>query len=281
MNEIHLPIIGTSLRSPDDPYDWVYEHITNGTTTMFLSEIPEEFDLRQYTQPARDQGIRGTCAAFTASAIKEITEKRESEFDGWMSPEFIYYHRKNKPGVGMYGRDVFQILQRIGSVPEDSYPYSTKENKTPPPTRKMYKEAAKYKIHSYARVKTCDGLKRALLEIGPCYLMLPLYTSRPKFWIAKEDEKPNGGHALTAIGYTKEGIILKNSWGFDWNQNGHIILNFDEWDIVWECWVPIDKYANKSEIQAGLSLQSIKMKEEKAKKNNIFANLRKYILHKN
>jgi hypothetical protein len=201
-------------------------------------------------QPSRDQGRRGTCAAFTGSAIKEIHERDEG-FNEWMSPEFIYYHRENKPATGMYGRNVFQILQKIGSVPESKYPYRNDEN-APAPDKELYETATKYRIANYAKVTTVNGLKRALLELGPCYLQLPLYSSRPHFWRAN-GEKSAGGHALTVIGFNKTGFILKNSWGPTWNGDGCIIFPYNEWDLLWECWVPVDEKTSVGQLIGSLS----------------------------
>lgn len=230
-----------ALKSPDDLNDFIFEHLAHGPTGFYVSEFPPEFDLRIHAQPSRDQGKRGTCAAFTAAAIKEIQENRDCGFSEWMSPEFIYYHRDNKPASGMYGRNVFQILQRIGSVPEHMYPYSALDTHAPPPTAELYEVAAKYRIANYARVTTVDGLKRALLELGPCYLQLPLYQTRPCFWIGAEGEKYNGGHAVAVVGFNKEGFILKNSWGKRWNIDGSIIFPYSDWGLQWECWVSVDE----------------------------------------
>lgn len=238
-----------ALRSPEDPNDCVFEHLAHGPPGYFLSEFPEEFDLRTFARPSRDQGRRGTCAAFTASAIKEIQEKQDCGFDEWMSPEFIYYHRENKPASGMYGRNVFQILQRIGSVPESVFPYNDNEN-TPAPTNDMYETAAKYRIANFARVTTVDGLKRALLELGPCYLQLPLYTSRPYFWRSAPGESARGGHAVAVVGFNKEGFILKNSWGSKWNGDGCIIFPYNEWGAQWECWVSIDEKTELNRVDS-------------------------------
>lgn len=239
-----------ALKSPDDPSDWIFEHLAQGPLGTYRSEFPEEYDLRQYSQRSRDQGVRGTCAAFTAAAIKEIQESRDCGFNEWMSPEFIYYHRNNKPAKGMYGRNVFQILQRIGSVPESAYPYQIDDD-APPPTKKLYEHAARYRIANFARVTTVDGLKRALLELGPCYLLLPLYSNRPEFWRSSLNEKCNGGHAVAVIGYNRNGFILKNSWGPKWNGDGHIIFPYTEWGIQWECWVSIDERTETEIIDSG------------------------------
>lgn len=247
-----------ALRSPEDPDDCIYEQLAQGPIGYYLSEFPEEYDLRKHAQTSRDQGSRGTCAAFTAAAIKEIQESRDCNFNEWMSPEFIYYHRENKPASGMYGRNVFQILQRIGSVPESLYPYSSVDSEIPPPQQELYETAAKYRIANFARVNTCDGLKRALLELGPGYLQLPLYSSRPYFWRAIAGEKCNGGHAVTVVGFNKEGFILKNSWGATWNGDGCIVFPYTEWGIQWECWISVDEKteSNGSNVQSGVSSQT-------------------------
>lgn len=230
-----------ALKSPDDNSDRIFEHLAQGSLGYYINEFPEEFDLRRYSLPSRDQGKRGSCAAFVAAVIKEIQENQDSNFNEWMSPEFIYYHRENKPANGMYGRNVFQILQSIGSVPETAYPYGNKEA----PKKELYDIAAQYRIANFARVITCDGLKRAILELGPCYLQLPLYTSRPHFWRPLSNEKNIGGHAVAVVGFSTAGFILKNSWGSDWNGDGCIIFPYADWGLHWECWVSVDVVAHQ------------------------------------
>lgn len=236
------PIAG-ALKSPDDPSDCIYERLAKSTQGFYLSEFPTEFDLRRYMKTPRDQEQRPTCAAFAAATIREIQENRETGFDEHMSPEFIYYHRDNKPAAGMYGRNVFQILQKIGSVPESKYKYGIDDEV---PNQKLYDLAAQYRIVNYARVTTIDGLKRALLELGPCYLQLPLYRTRPHFWRSEETRDSSGegligGHAVAVVGYNESGFILKNSWGKHWNGDGCVIFPYGDWGLHWECWVSIDE----------------------------------------
>lgn len=231
-----LDYLGGAIQSPEYSDDTIFEKLAEGPIGFYINVMPEEFDLRKHARPSRDQGRRGTCAAFAGTGIREIQAHRSEQFDDYLSPEFIYYHRNNKPIHGMHGRDVFQILQRYGSPPESAYPYNSAEH----PSQELYDIAAKFKIANFAKVTTCDGLKKALLEIGPCYLQLPLYRSRPYFWRAKEGEKAVGGHAVSVVGYTKDGFILKNSWGDIWNEDGCIIFPYSEWGIQLECWVGID-----------------------------------------
>lgn len=248
ITDADLTICG-ALQSPKDDSDWIFESLAqgaNGTARV----IPDEFDLREYMQPSRNQGTRGTCAAFTAAAIKEIQEAKKDVFNDWMSPEFIYYHRNNKPRTGMYGRNVFEILKTIGSVPESAYPYKRVEkNNLPAPSAELYETASQFRIAGFARVTTIEGLKRALLELGPCYLLLPLHRTRPEFWRAvNKTDTSNGGHAVVVIGYTIEGFILKNSWGRKWNNDGTIVFPYVDWGAQLECWVTIDE-TNKEVIK--------------------------------
>lgn len=170
-----------ALKSPDDPNDFIFERIACAPRGTYFAELPQECDLRQINRAARNQGGRSTCAAFAAAVIKEIQEYKDCKFDKLMSPEFIYFHRDNKPTGGMYGRNVFQILQKIGCVPEDDYPYYDDES-APQPDNELYCTASRYRIANYARVTTIIGLKRALLELGPCYIQLPLYSMDTHFW---------------------------------------------------------------------------------------------------
>lgn len=254
-------IKGGALRSPYDPSDWIFDNIAK-CSDHACSDIPDELDLREYSLPSRNQKRRGTCAAFAAATIKEMQDSVEFGSSEYMSSEFIYYHRRNKPGSGMYGRNVFQILKDIGTVPESIYPYRGDE-KAPTPDQELYEIAANNKIANYARVTTLAGLKRALYELGPCYLLLPIYKSRPEFWKAEEDERDQGGHAVVVVGYTKDSLILKNSWGKNWNGDGCILFPFSDWGIHWECWVSMDE---KSE---NILIRSLSPREKKRKKKGI------------
>lgn len=225
-----------ALPSPPDPRDWLYVSRAKRLTMA----APSALDLRKELPPVRNQGSRGTCAAFTAAAIKEYQERVDTGFDGWMSPEFVYYHRENRPGAGMYGRDVMKILQNKGIVPDYLYEYRSDE-KAPAPMPDLLGIAAKYKIQHYARVNTIGELKQALMQNGPCYISFPVYENRPEFWRPAPGEESSGGHAVCVVGWTAKGFILRNSWGNRWNGDGHVIYPFDEFGAHWEIWATIDE----------------------------------------
>jgi hypothetical protein len=239
-----------ALPSEFDPDDHIYEEIAEAAPGYYLCELPESFTLQDNMLPPRDQGSKGTCAAFAACAIKESQEMKDCGFDEYMSPSFIYQHRSNKPFPGASGRDIFKILQTVGSVPEKLYPYEESKDDTHP-SAELYEIAAQYRIANFARITSCAGLQRALIEVGVCYLQLPLFNNTRAFWKSQRaDERCKGNHAVAAVGYNHLGFYLRNSWGETWGDSGYTILPYDDWAAVLECWVCIDEHTDTKKLAA-------------------------------
>jgi hypothetical protein len=92
------------------------------------------------------------------------------------------------------------------------------------------------KIKSYALVPSAEVLKRCLIMFGPVAAGFPVYaSSEPYFW--RKGMGFQGGHCVTIVGYTPEGFIIRNSWGKNWMNKGHIIIPYKEYDeSVFEAW---------------------------------------------
>jgi len=103
-----------ALKSPYDPKDQIYEHLVQSFPDSAIppKELPVMYILPSL--PVRHQGLRETCVAFTGALIAEY----HFPSIGQPSPEFIYYHRMTP--CWMYGRNVFQILQKKGYQPRTS-----------------------------------------------------------------------------------------------------------------------------------------------------------------
>lgn len=221
-----------SLLSPPNYDDVVYESRAYGGPDD-KDYFPPECDLRKrVSDKVRDQGLRGTCASHVGATV---SESKLYPIQTYMSPEFIYYHRALKPQKGMYGRDVFHILQTIGSVPEGLYPHN--DDDSPVPDEELYKIATTYRIKNYARVETMIGLKMALLNQEVVYLLLPAYNKSNKFWETKDNNIIPIYHAVSVVGYNKKGFIFKNSWGTQWGDNGYGVFPYKKWSLHLECWV--------------------------------------------
>lgn len=219
--------LGAVLKSPDDPRD----HLAERVYAAVGSEPPKTLDLRSWCQPVRDQGSTSTCAAQTATCIKEYQELHDTAVRADFSVGFIYGHRENAPAKGMYGRDVMRILHKLGAPP------------TLQEERDDVLDVAKhYVIDEYARVDTIRGLKQALANDGPCYISFPVFNHGPRMWKPSHpDEEQSGGHAMAVVGYTTKGFLIRNSWGDDWGDDGHCVYPYDDFGAHWEIWTAVDR----------------------------------------
>lgn len=230
--------------SPRDDRDWHSEAIFDVSVPL-----PGTLDLRKHLKLPRDQSNQGTSAAQVAAAMMEWYENKFHDFSDYMSPQFIYNNRTNQMTVGMHGRDVMNILKNAGICPESSYPYEKVEMKTEI-NKKFYYEAKNNRIQGYARVNTIESLKRALFTNGPCYISFPVYNHTTRLWKQQKNcfkigEKRLGGHAMTVVGYTKKGFILRNSWGMFWDMQGYTVYPYTDWGCHYEIWTMIDDNSYK------------------------------------
>lgn len=257
---------------PDDidDRDWIYESIHPPTRSassihhavrQALGEsIPKKLDLRPDMPPVRNQGGRGTCAAFVGATIKVWQEWNDYHFQGFMSPNYIYYHRMNKPGKGMTSRDVFTILKTHGICAENRFPYTSYEPGSIPD--EALKEGPRHKISGYAYVKTVEGVKHALAMYGPCYMSIPVYNYGWRLWAPSDtNNKLKGYHAVTLVGYNKSGFIVRNSWGNGWVNKGDTIFPYEDFGMHMAIVSSVD-------VSGSTPFRKSKPKKKKKKKNS-------------
>src|SRR5581483_6579395 len=99
-------------------------------------------------------------------AMKEYQERLDCRLDTYFSPQFIYDLREDTREIGMHGRNLMDILSEYGCCLETSYAYGSTSGGSIP--QAAFNEARQFKIQSYARVSSVQGLKQALVHNGPC-----------------------------------------------------------------------------------------------------------------
>lgn len=238
MANINIDVMA-AIPSPMDERDWIAESIYPESNEL---KLPKTLDLRKDLQEIKNQGRYPTCAAHVAACLKEYQEKKDVNIDDIFSHWFVYNNRKNYPNSGMYGRNVMEILQKSGCCLKSTYDTKNQHKTTP----ESYKDAMNYKIKSYATVTTIEGLKKALYLNGPCYISFPVYDSSKTFYKPKDkNDIRRGGHAITVVGYDKDGFILRNSWGKQWGDNGYTNYSYSDFGCHWEIWTTIDEKSVK------------------------------------
>lgn len=250
-------------------------------------------DLREFCSPVEQQGNLGSCSAHAGMGIVEYFERRafNSYIDG--SRLFLYKTTRNLLGVkgdtGAWLRNVMGALVLCGIPPEKYWPYTDKPGEDPDgfdrePDAFVYSvadnyEAVKYFCHDpYGSNITPD----AALNSVKTYLAAGIPSMFGFFGFKSFDysaapgdipypcpgEDAEWGHAIVAVGYddsriikntkcnteTKGALIIRNSWGPEWGENGYGYLPYDYvlngialdfWSLISMDWVETDQFGFK------------------------------------
>jgi hypothetical protein len=202
-------------------------------------ELPEEYDMRITFNaffPVFDQGEQGSCCACAGTAMRQWQEYNDVRLLKKLSEQFIYNNREEPNEEGMYMQDLMKIFYKVGICLNDLCTYG--DLSTPSP--KAYKDALKRLIQGYAEVNSVEELKLALYTKGPCVIAVPVYNYGKRMWFQRAGDEFLGGHAMAVVGWTKDGFIIRNTWGDDWADSGYTILPFSDFSLIWEAWTAID-----------------------------------------
>ncbi|MBU0692633.1 cysteine protease [bacterium] len=224
-------------------------------------------DLRPWCSPIEDQLDLGSCTANAGVGLVEYFQRRAFGKHLDASRLFLYKVTRNLMGVtgdqGAYLRDTMKAMVLFGAPPERYRPYIVSDFDIEPPAF-LYSFAQSYKSIMYYRLDpssatpsdTLQHIKLFLQAELPCMFGFSVYSSMPGIGEGTGDipfpdrrDRFEGGHAVVAVGYNgakKIGdctgaLLIRNSWGTDWGENGYGWLPFayveqglaeDFWSLV-------------------------------------------------
>jgi len=285
------------IPSAYDPRDYRYEKLIGAK----VEEKPVPIDYRSQLPPVFDQEDRGTCvacaAAWTLKAYEEI--KQEDYPKKGLSVSFLYSMCKENDGMpcleGTQPKVAMQILRNYGICPEIIMPYAELADmsspKVPSIPNKAMETAVNYKIKTYAqlcassdtdRSQVINVMREALKNEGPFLLALLVcenFKPDENYELPLPEGEMLGGHAIGIAGDLpdRECLILRNSWGNSWGENGYAYLPyawldnkvFGSWAVS-EAWTATDmspvQQADKIVITPGL--KTIKVDGKRADIND-------------
>ena len=202
--------------------------------------------------PVLSQGQVGSCVAHALATLKWYQEKRERKSEIQYSTDFIYHNRlpENYQGEGMIVREAISQLHKCGVCELNKLPTNTDYPNaiTSRFVQALKDEALEYKISNYVRCQSKEEICEAIYQYGGAILVIEptksfdiFYMRNRENWILpvpKPEELGGSNHAICAIGYTEDGIIIQNSWGQYWGYNGLAVI---PWNFpVLEAWTVVD-----------------------------------------
>ena len=198
--------------------------ILDGTEQTFITtkslKIPQEYSFQTQLSPILNQGNTNMCVTYAISTyidwninMSKMTKCRDNNVDR----KSIYSARTKLGDNGMTIKEALNYIKTIG----------VKTN------------VGLSKIKHFAKIGSIDSLKQALIANGPCIGGLMCYGDYIDFW-NKKSNKPMGGHAISIIGFNKQGFIIRNSWGMNYGNDGYALIKYSDFDKFFEIWTIID-----------------------------------------
>lgn len=232
-------------KDPEDRRDLRIAGITSETDTL-----PRKFILNDKYE-SKNQFSRGSCTNQAQAHHKQRQEKiRLSARFGMALTKQL---EKNRI-YGAYTRNSFKIPQKFGLCEESLFPEPNRgmswyeyinTEKIP---SECYSNALKHKSKSYWRVnRNIDAIKKVLITHGNSVVIsmewFKEFNDVPDGYLPLQFENSVGGHAVDVIGWDDEmaALIVKNSWGEKWGNNGNFYLPYLNFLlVVWDCWCSLD-----------------------------------------
>lgn len=201
------------------------------------TEYPESY-LCENLPPVKNQRSVSSCVAHATAAILEAFNKTETGKFIPLSTNFIYGMQGVAFGrleSGMYLRDACKIVKEYGNATEASIGGNIEQPKCTEWLKEklndnIYDEAKNYRVASYAKCKTTNDIKHALINYGPVLSSIKWYGKYAfKDKVIKFNKNVGYGyHAIMICGWNKNGWICQNSWGRNWNGDGKFIYPYTE-----------------------------------------------------
>lgn len=222
--------------------DYEYSVISGAIENNF----PTTYRVNYIGAEIKNQGNWPTCVGNAMATVLEAILQKKLGKDILISENFNYGAlRKNaKVLEGMVHAEALQMQCEIGSVPQDKYNvylpmpelfYEINE------LTELFEIAKEYKFANFVKLNNGDTRtgRQKDLEIKDALTKndYPLFCIAPTYF--------GGGHAICIIGWddTKNGYIIKNSWGENYGPNGDgtACIPKDEIREVYLCtWEPIE-----------------------------------------
>lgn len=208
------------------------------TVTLDTSVMSAQVDWREKgaVNPVQNQKQCGSCWAFSSIAAMEGSHFIEKGELLKLSEQQLVDCSKKEGNEGCNGGLevwAFKYAEKTAVELEKDYRYTGKTGRT----CKATKAKEIVKVEEYVKVpkKSVKQIKAAV-EVQPTCVSVDASGSVFQFYDKGIMDSKRCGHdldhAVTAVGYGKQGekeyLIVRNSWGADWGEQGYFRIAIDE-----------------------------------------------------
>ena len=207
---------------------------THSNATLFkhnATAVPNDsIDWRKQgrVNAVKNQGSCGSCWAFAAvAALEGLSKAKTGNLPNLAEQELVDCTRSygNYGCSGGWSQNAFKYAASHGIGAQSSYPYTARDGNC-----KQVTPAFKPRSYSEITPRSVTALKQALQQ-GPVVVYIEADRSSFQSYKSGVYNDANcfaGGqinHAVTAVGYTDNAWIVRNSWGTSWGDGGYILIS--------------------------------------------------------
>ncbi|HET6865009.1 MAG TPA: C1 family peptidase [Solirubrobacteraceae bacterium] len=205
--------------------------------------LPASVDLTSFAMPVGNQGPVGSCAAWAADySALGYWENKQGIPGGGLAPMYTYSQLTGGHDVGSTIEGNLSIDEK--GVDNQTDYYQGNYNYTSMPTAGEKTDAVNWKLTGFSDLPiqpsssstvTAQSIETALAAGLPVVIGIPVYDnffsvgSANHGYYAGVSGRFDGNHAITALGYNSQGLVIENSWGTGWGNAGWATLS---WSFV-------------------------------------------------
>lgn len=238
--------------------------------------LPASVDLRGACSPIEDQGALSSCTAHAVVGLVEYYERRAFGKHIDASRLFVYKTTRNllhwQGDRGAYVRSALKALVLFGVPPEEYWAYVPGQLDDEPPAF-CYAYGQNYQTIDYYRLDPSGTspddvlakVKQMLASGYPAAFGFTVYQSirdadkTGEIPYPADNDAAEGGHAVMAAGYDdsrkigkqKGALLIRNSWGKQWGEQGYGWLPYaymeaglavDFWTLTKQEWIDSGRF---------------------------------------
>ena len=198
--------------------------------------LPASVNLSSLTPPIGDQGAVSSCVSWAVGyTLYGYYARTEGVPGGDHAPMYLYTQQTGGQNVGTSIPWTFSMAAAQGTDTQADYWQGNYDYQTMP-TAAEHTNAARYKLTGWQTLfegsnqgaAASATLQAALASGHPVVISLPVYANffSTGYNYTAISGAYEGGHAVVAVGYDSNGIIIQNQWGRFWAGSGFADISY-------------------------------------------------------
>jgi C1A family cysteine protease len=223
-----------------DPRDYTHGEVPAANAAVEAAQAAAAMNFSRFAPPIKDQEDLGSCTAHGVAGAFEFDGIKNGRGYLPISRLFLYKAARRYGGFqgdsGAMIRDAIRALVRLGSPPEDIWPYRVADFDRDPDFVAAG-EAQNFQALRYVRLKDLTEIKAYIRAGFPVVFGFTVFQSidlvQDDGWVPfiQPQDKPVGGHCVYTCRYDNfkasphwkdapGAIGFANSWGTTWGDQG-------------------------------------------------------------